>query len=140
VILIIMLRRLPGSPAGGAATVSDELPMLVHNKGSERVPSNITAKKLKSMHGSVANFIGTGKYHGIPPPAALDLTSRNPEGLEYDVDIPVNIYSKMWSACSEEARAELKKDVVRAYEIYGPDLQAVRGKSAKRKVIFDCND
>jgi hypothetical protein len=26
------------------------------------------------------------------------------------------------------------EDVVRAYEIYGPDLQAVRGKSVKRKV------
>jgi hypothetical protein len=26
------------------------------------------------------------------------------------------------------------EDVVRAYEIYGPDLQAVRGKTVKRKV------
>jgi hypothetical protein len=131
-----MLRRLPGLPAGGAVTVSNELLMLVYNRDSERMPSNITAilelwhEKLTSMHGSVANFIGTGKYHEKPPPAAPDLLSLDPEGLEYDVkkstnktaykiwytrqqddiDIRVKIYSKIWSACSEEARAELKKD------------------------------
>jgi hypothetical protein len=28
------------------------------------------------------------------------------------------------------------EDVVRAYEIYGPDLQAVRGKTAEKKVTL----
>jgi hypothetical protein len=110
--------------------------MLVYNRDSERMPSNMTAiselwhEKLTSMHGSLANFISTGKYHEKPPPVAPVLSSLDSEGLEYNVkkstyitahktwstrqqdniNIRVNIYSKMWSACSEEARAELRKD------------------------------
>jgi hypothetical protein len=80
-----MLGRLPGSPAGGAATVSNELSMLIYNRDSERMPSNITAiselwhERLASMHGSVANFIGTGKYHEKLPPPAPDLSSLDLE-------------------------------------------------------------
>jgi hypothetical protein len=69
---------------------------------------------------------GTTKNHHAAP----DLSSLDPEGLEYDlkkstfktayktwyirqqddIDILPNIHSKIWSACSEEARADLKKD------------------------------
>jgi hypothetical protein len=37
------------------------------------------------MHGSVANFVGTGKYHEKSPLVAPDLSSLDPEGLGYDV-------------------------------------------------------
>jgi hypothetical protein len=120
ILMINMLKRLPGSPAGRAATISNELPTLVYNRDSGRMPSNITAilelwrEKLTSTYGSVANFIGTGKYHEKTPPVAPVLSSLDPEGFEYDVkistyktayktwytrqqddiDIRVNIYSK----------------------------------------------
>jgi hypothetical protein len=103
--------------------------MLVYNRDSERMPSKITAiselwhEKLTSMYGSVANLIGTREYHEKPPPAAPDLSSLYPEGLEYDVKKSTyKTAYKTWYTrqqddiqkyglrAQREARAELKKD------------------------------
>jgi hypothetical protein len=111
--------------------MAGELPMLIFDRDMERTPSNITAikeawhEKLTASHGVVGGFIGAGRYYQRISPDKPDLSELSPEGLQYqveassyktefkiwrakkqeDVELRVNIYSKIWSACSEEARA-----------------------------------
>ena len=115
---------------------SEQLITLTFSRGSERTPSNVSECKeqwnnvLKAKYGSAGGFLKTGTYYERPEPEEPDLTGLDPTSLKYetrkaqflslhknwlkkveeDVDIRVNIYARMWAACSEEAKAEIQKN------------------------------